>query len=479
MMNSSIHHLRKESRDRAPALRDQGQSLQGTRAPRAHPRAGAARRGRRGARLRPDRGDRARAVEPVPAPRRPAPLRAGRVGSPGRPGAVPAGVAPGRRAAARVPPAARRDAPDHAAADRGHPPGAGRRGRAGRAVTGWRSLLPGRRDYADLPRTWRADLLAGLTVGIVALPLALAFGVSSGAGAEAGLVTAVVAGLVAALFGGSPVQVSGPTGAMVVVLAPIVAAHGAGALGVVCLLAGTLVVLAGVLRLGRLVGMIPWPVIEGFTLGIAVIIFLQQVPSALGVDAAGHDANAAVAAVQALGEASPATAAWSLGAVAVVALVMAVAPRVHHALPGSIVAIVVVTLGAVLLHLPLATIGRLPAGLPAPAHPAGGRGARGAAPRRRGRRRRRRRADPARGPRGRPDGDGGAHGAGVHGDRGGPVQPPGRAAVRADGGRHGRRRPHLRGRDRRRRGGGPHPADRGALGGDPARGATRPAAGGR
>ena len=237
-------------------------------------------------------------------------------------------------------------------------------------MTGWRSLLPGRRDYADLPRTWRADLLAGLTVGIVALPLALAFGVSSGAGAEAGLVTAVVAGLVAALFGGSPVQVSGPTGAMVVVLAPIVAAHGAGALGVVCLLAGTLVVLAGVLRLGRLVGMIPWPVIEGFTLGIAVIIFLQQVPAALGVDAAGHDANAAVAAVQALGEASPATAAWSLGAVAVVALVMAVAPRVHHALPGSIVAIVVVTLGAVLLHLPLATIGRLPAGLPAPALPA-------------------------------------------------------------------------------------------------------------
>src|SRR6478736_5866804 len=165
MMNSSIHHLRKESRDRAPALRDQGQSLQGTRAPRAHPRAGAARRGRQDTRLRPDRGDRARAVEPVPAPRSPAPLRAGRVGSPGRPGAVPAGVAPGRR-----------DAPDHAAADRGHPPGAGRRGRAGRAVTGWRSLLPGRRDYADLPRTWRADLLAGLTVGIVALPLALAFG---------------------------------------------------------------------------------------------------------------------------------------------------------------------------------------------------------------------------------------------------------------------------------------------------------------
>jgi SulP family sulfate permease len=94
-----------------------------------------------------------------------------------------------------------------------------------------RALLPSRRDYADLPHTWRADLLAGVTVGIVALPLALAFGVSSGAGAEAGLVTAVVAGIVAAVFGGSPVQVSGPTGAMVVVLAPIVAERGVGALG--------------------------------------------------------------------------------------------------------------------------------------------------------------------------------------------------------------------------------------------------------
>src|SRR3546814_9239531 len=81
-----------------------------------------------------------------------------------------------------------------------------------------RPLLPARADYRDLARTWRGDLIAGVTVGIVALPLALAFGVSSGAGAEAGLVTAIVAGIVAAVFGGSNVQVSGPTGAMVVVL---------------------------------------------------------------------------------------------------------------------------------------------------------------------------------------------------------------------------------------------------------------------
>lgn len=89
-------------------------------------------------------------------------------------------------------------------------------------------FLPSKLDYAGLGTSWRTDLLAGITVGIVALPLALAFGVSSGVGAEAGLITAIVAGLVAAVMGGSPVQVSGPTGAMVVVLAPVVAVHGAG-----------------------------------------------------------------------------------------------------------------------------------------------------------------------------------------------------------------------------------------------------------
>ena len=109
-------------------------------------------------------------------------------------------------------------------------------------------LLPSRSDYRGLKQSWRGDVLAGVTVGIVALPLALAFGVSSGAGAEAGLVTAIVAGVVAAIFGGSNVQVSGPTGAMVVVLGPVIAVHGTAALGVVCLLAGAMVLLAGLLR---------------------------------------------------------------------------------------------------------------------------------------------------------------------------------------------------------------------------------------
>jgi sulfate permease, SulP family len=238
------------------------------------------------------------------------------------------------------------------------------------AVGRLRSLLPSAADYAEVRRSWRHDLLAGVTVGVVALPLALAFGVSSGAGAAAGLVTAVVAGLVAAVFGGSHVQVSGPTGAMVVVLAPIVARSGAAALGLVCLIAGVLVVLAGALRLGRAVGMIPWPVIEGFTLGIATIIFLQQVPTAIGSADTGSGGNAAVVAGRALADLRPGDAAWPIAAVLAVAAIMVLAPRVHRALPGSIVAIVVVTVVSVLAGLPLATIGALPHGLPAPGLPA-------------------------------------------------------------------------------------------------------------
>lgn len=235
-----------------------------------------------------------------------------------------------------------------------------------------RSLLPGAADYRDLPRTWRFDLLAGLTVGIVALPLALAFGVSSGVGAAAGLVTAIVAGLVAAIFGGSNIQVSGPTGAMVVVLAPIVAAHGVGAVATVSLLAGAIVLVVGLLKLGRLVTIIPWPVIEGFTLGIAIIIFLQQVPNAVGVgdfNGQDHSTNALLAAIQSVQMADLSTLPWTLGIVVVVAAIMVAAPRIHRHLPGSIIAIVVVSVAAVLLHVSVDRIGALPSQLPAPAIP--------------------------------------------------------------------------------------------------------------
>ena len=234
-----------------------------------------------------------------------------------------------------------------------------------------RTFLPSWSDYRSARRTWRGDLIAGVTVGIVALPLALAFGVSSGAGAESGLITAVVAGVIAAVFGGSNIQVSGPTGAMVVVLGPIVAVHGPGAVAIVSLMAGVIVVIAGLVKLGRVVSYIPWPVIEGFTLGIAVIIFLQQVPAAVGAKP-GPSSNAFVSAVQSFGQADWSGVVWPIAAVLAVAAIMIAAPRVHKQLPGSIIAIVVVSLVVSAAHLPLARIGALPSSLPSPDFPAMG-----------------------------------------------------------------------------------------------------------
>jgi MFS superfamily sulfate permease-like transporter len=143
--------------------------------------------------------------------------------------------------------------------------------------------LGNKRTLTDFFTTLRFDLVAGSTVAIVALPLALGFGVTSGAGAASGLVTAIVAGFVAGLLGGSNFQVSGPTGAMVVVLFPIIAQVGTSGLLVVGVVAGLLIVLSGLFKLGRFVELVPWSVMEGFTLGIAVVIALQQLPLILEI----------------------------------------------------------------------------------------------------------------------------------------------------------------------------------------------------
>jgi len=209
--------------------------------------------------------------------------------------------------------------------------------------------------------------VAGITVAVVALPLALGFGVASGVGAQAGIVTAIVAGLVAGAFGGSHVQVSGPTGAMAVVLVPVVAAVGPQGVVVVALLAGLLLVAAGALGLGRYAGVLPWPVVVGFTMGIGLVIGLQQVPAALGVERPEGDSTALVA-VEAVVD-------WSGGdlvAPALVALVvgvMVVAPLVHRALPASLLAVAVATAVARVADLDTATIGAIPASLPTPSLP--------------------------------------------------------------------------------------------------------------
>jgi len=232
-----------------------------------------------------------------------------------------------------------------------------------------RGMLPRRADYADVPRTWRTDVVAGLTVGVVALPLALGFGIATGLGAQAGLVTAIVAGLVAAVFGGSNVQVSGPTGAMTVVLVPVVAHFGAGAVMIVGLMAGVLVIIAAFAGVGRYLAFIPWPVVEGFTIGIAAIIFLQQVPTALGVPKPAGENTAAIA-VRAVGDALGGAGTWqALALVALVAVIMVGSARLHRAIPGSLLAVVVATVVASVANLNVTLIGALPAGLPAPSLP--------------------------------------------------------------------------------------------------------------
>ena len=227
------------------------------------------------------------------------------------------------------------------------------------------ALLPTADDLGGMRRHPRQDLLAGLTVAIVALPLALAFGVASGLGAQAGLTTAVVAGTLAAVFGGSNIQVSGPTGAMTVVLIPVVHAHGPTGVLMVGLLAGLVLLGLALAGLGRFVRYLPVSVIEGFTAGIAVVICLQQIPAALGVTDASGDKVWAMAA-DAVGKFADrpqlAPLVISLG----VMLLMLVGARWHPRVPYSLIGITVATILAHFSDLRLVSLGHLPSTLPAP-----------------------------------------------------------------------------------------------------------------
>jgi SulP family sulfate permease len=229
-----------------------------------------------------------------------------------------------------------------------------------------RSLLPAGADLDQIRRDPRRDLLAGLTVAIVALPLALGFGVSSGLGAEAGLATAVVAGALAAVFGGSNLQVSGPTGAMTVVLVPIVGRYGPAGVLTVGVMAGVMLVALAALRAGKYMQYVPAPVVEGFTLGIACVIGLQQIPNALGVPKPDGDRVLVVTwrAVEEFAKAPD----WTALAFAVgVAAVMLAGVRWRPTVPFSIVAVIAATIVAQAAGLDAAQpIGTLPAGLPVP-----------------------------------------------------------------------------------------------------------------
>lgn len=231
-----------------------------------------------------------------------------------------------------------------------------------------RGLLPRSSDYREMKRHWRSDIVAGMTVGVVALPLALAFGVSSGVGAAAGLITAIVAGLVAAFFGGSRVQVSGPTGAMVVIIAPLVATHGIHVVPLLSMMAGIIVVLGGLLGLGRAISLIPWPVIEGFTLGIAITIFMQQVPAAFGVEPI-PGLNSLQGAFHAAFSADWPSAALTLILTAAAVAVILTIDRFAPNIPSSLVVVVLATFLLWLVKWPVALIGEIPSSLPAPVIP--------------------------------------------------------------------------------------------------------------
>ncbi len=201
-----------------------------------------------------------------------------------------------------------------------------------------------------------SDLAAGLTVGVVALPLAIAFAIASGVKPEQGLYTAVVAGFVIAVLGGSRAQVSGPTGAFIVIIYGIVQQYGYEGLAIATLIAGVLLILMGIARMGVLLKFIPYPVIVGFTSGIAVIIFSSQVRDFAGLQLQTVPAGLIekwIAFYRHAGTFNP----YALGVGLASLIIVIVWPRITHRLPGPLVALVGMTVLVYVSHLPVETIG--------------------------------------------------------------------------------------------------------------------------
>lgn len=211
------------------------------------------------------------------------------------------------------------------------------------------------------PKPLVQDIMAGLTVAAVALPLALAFGVSSGATAAAGLLTAIVAGCIIALLGGAFYQISGPTGAMAAILISVVAQYGMQGVFLATAMAGILLILAGALKLGRLTAFIPMPVITGFTSGIAVIIAFGQIDHFFGVTSSGTSVvEKTISYVQ--NGFSPDWVAVAIGA-AVILLMVLYPKRWNGVVPGSLVAIVLATAACMLFSVDVPSVGAIPKSL--------------------------------------------------------------------------------------------------------------------
>ena len=206
---------------------------------------------------------------------------------------------------------------------------------------------------------FRQDLLAGITVAAVALPLALAFGVLSGASAAAGLITAIIAGFLIGALSGAPYQISGPTGAMSAVLIVLAQKYGLNGIFVAGALAGVLLLIIGLLRLGRFIAFIPAPVITGFTSGIALIIAIGQIDNLLGIKTPGAESSALKLTGYFRGGFTPDWPTLLLGLL-VIALMILWPKKWNARFPASLLGIIVATLVAIALNLHVAVIGDIP-----------------------------------------------------------------------------------------------------------------------
>jgi sulfate permease, SulP family len=223
------------------------------------------------------------------------------------------------------------------------------------------------------PKSVMADLIAGITVAMVALPLSLAIAIASGAAPATGLVTAIVAGFLISALGGSRVQIGGPTGAFIVVVHGVIAAHGFDGLVLATLMAGVILVIAGLLRAGSLIRLVPEPVINGFTIGIAAIIALSQLPDAVGITLPAGTPAEAIERLPAIWAARDSLD-WPSLAVGLATIIAIVGlRRAFPRFPGLIVAVASASAGVALWDLSVDTLGdrfgALPASLPMPSLP--------------------------------------------------------------------------------------------------------------
>jgi len=216
------------------------------------------------------------------------------------------------------------------------------------------------------------DLMAGLIVGLVALPLAIAFAIASGVSPEKGLYTAIVAGFIISALGGSRVQIGGPTGAFIVIVYGIVQMHGINGLIIATFMAGIILLIMGAVRLGSIIKYIPYPLITGFTSGIALIIFSSEVKDFLGLKMGAVPADF-LAKWESYIRNFRTTDLYTVLIGASTIAIIILWPKITHKIPGSLVAILLTTIVMQWLHLPVETIGtkfgQIPSSLPKPVFP--------------------------------------------------------------------------------------------------------------